>query len=83
VMTCRELTEFLMDYLEGELPEGQRFTFDAHLHRCPACLAYLESYRQTVALGRLVCEDPCAEVPQDVPPQLVEAILAARAQGRL
>jgi anti-sigma factor RsiW len=81
-MNCRELTNFLMDYLEGELPEEERIVFDSHLHDCPACLAYLESYRQTVAVGRLVCEDPCGEIPEEVPKQLIEAILAARGRGK-
>ena len=76
-MTCRELVDFLMDYLGGELPENQRAVFAEHLDICPPCLAYLKSYEQTVALGRQVCE-PDGDVPEDCPEELVKAILAAR-----
>jgi anti-sigma factor RsiW len=81
-MNCREFTDFLMDYMEGELPDEEREVFESHLRCCPACVAYLESYRQTVAVGKLVCEDPCAEIPDEVPRQLIEAILAARSRGK-
>jgi len=40
-MTCRELVDFLMDYLNGELGGGERETFDEHLTICPACVDYI------------------------------------------
>lgn len=76
-MNCRELTEFLMAYLDRELPEAARSAFELHLHDCPPCVNYLESYRATIALGRAACADD-APVPKDVPEALVQAILAAR-----
>ncbi len=75
-MTCRELVDFLMDYEDGELPEAQRVSFEAHLAECPPCIAYLDSYRETVRLGRAACADE--DEPADAPPELIEAILAAR-----
>ena len=80
-MTCREMVEFLMAYLEGELPAGQRESFDQHVSHCPPCEVYLDTYRRTVELGQSVCRDEGAPVPDDVPEALVEAILAARRQG--
>jgi anti-sigma factor RsiW len=76
-MKCREFTEFLMAYLDGELPEGERSAFDFHLHGCQSCVDYMESYQATVALGRAACSEDAA-VPDDVPEGLVQAILAAR-----
>ncbi len=76
--TCRDLADFLMDYLDGELPEVQRDEFERHLHACPPCVAYLETYKQTVRLGKSVCQGPDEPVPDDVPEQLVRAVLAAR-----
>jgi anti-sigma factor RsiW len=76
-MNCREFTDFLMAYLDGELPEGERSAFDYHLHGCQSCVNYMETYRATVAAGRIACSDD-AEVPDDVPEALVQAILAAR-----
>lgn len=77
-MTCREFIEFLMAYLSGELPGGQRAVFDEHLAVCPACVHYLDSYRRTVEVARVVCRCPEDEVSADVPEDLIRAILAAR-----
>jgi anti-sigma factor RsiW len=77
MLTCREFVEFLMAYQSGELPPGQRAVFDEHLAECPACTAYLHSYRQTVRIEKIACGcgDPA---PADAPEELIRAILAAR-----
>ena len=77
-MNCREFVEFLMGYLEGELPERQKGVFEQHMDDCPTCVTYLDTYRETVRLGREVCSEPEGPVPDDVPEGLVRAILAAR-----
>ena len=77
MLTCRELIGFLTAYLDGELAPEARAAFEAHLSLCPVCVDYLASYRETIRLGRKACE-PDAELPADVPPELVDAILAAR-----
>lgn len=76
-MTCRELIDFLMAYLDGELPPARRAVFDEHLEICEACQRYLESYRATISLGQAACAEDDA-VPEDVPEELVQAVLAAR-----
>jgi anti-sigma factor RsiW len=78
MLTCREFIDFLMAYLSGELPEGQRAVFEEHLGECPACVAYLHTYRQTVRIEKIACG--CGdELPADAPEELIRAILAARA----
>jgi anti-sigma factor RsiW len=77
-LTCRELVEFLMAYLDRELPDAQRRAFDAHLRVCADCVAYLRSYEATVRLERQAFAAPGAPVPDDVPEELVAAILASR-----
>ena len=77
-MTCKEFVEFLWQYLEAELSESQRRTFDEHLADCPDCVSYLDSYRATVRLARAAQADDRAELPGDVPEELVRAILEAR-----
>ena len=77
MMKCREVAEFLMEYLDGALGEAERRVFEGHIEDCPACVNYLETYRETVRLGKSVCA-PDAEVPPDVPEELVQAILSAR-----
>lgn len=77
-MKCRDFVEFLMAYLDGELPEEQRATFEEHMVECPPCVTYLDTYAETLRLGRTLCRDPEGPVPEDVPEGLVRAILAAR-----
>ena len=77
-MTCRELIEFLADYLSGELPAEERRLFEEHLAECPDCVAYLKTYEATIRLGKdafsSVQDTGCADAPEE----LVAAILAAR-----
>ncbi|HKJ23204.1 MAG TPA: zf-HC2 domain-containing protein [Myxococcota bacterium] len=76
-LTCKQFVDFLMRYLDGELPQGERTTFETHLDDCPPCKVYLDTYRETVELGR-GCGRDDDPVPADVPDALVRAILAAR-----
>ena len=78
-MTCRELSEFLMQYVSGELSAAQRTVFEAHLASCPECLAYVQSYEATVRLAQRI--DDHEAVAGSVPEKLVRAILAARGRA--
>ena len=80
-MNCREFVDFLMAYLDGELPEVQANAFRQHMSDCPPCVTYLDTYRETVRLGGEVCADPAGAIPEDVPEELVQAVLAARRDG--
>lgn len=77
-MTCRDLVEFLTDYLSGELSAEQRAVFEDHLTECDACVAYLKSYQETVRLGTAAFVQSDEQVPAEVPEELVQAVLAAR-----
>jgi mycothiol system anti-sigma-R factor len=79
MLTCRELIDFLMAYLDDELPAAQRADFERHLGLCPPCMNYLETYKETVRLGKACCAGDA--LPADVPEELVRAILAARRQA--
>jgi predicted anti-sigma-YlaC factor YlaD len=80
-MACKDFVEFLMDYLEGELPKAQQALFEEHLKVCSSCVAYLSNYRDTVELSRAAFCQPDGPVPEDVPEDLVAAVLAARKTG--
>jgi anti-sigma factor RsiW len=71
-LTCRELIDFLMAYIDGELPAEERKRFDAHLLVCASCTAYLRTYEATMRLERKVVGD-C-----EPPEELVRAVLASR-----
>lgn len=81
MLTCREFADFLMAYIDAELPHDQREAFEDHVRICPPCVNYLETYRETVRLGRCLCEDEDGPPPGDAPEALVAAILAARRRG--
>jgi hypothetical protein len=77
-MTCHESAEFLMDYLDGSLSEPERRSFEEHLGECPDCVAYLQTYQETIRLGKEACTSGDDSIPPNVPEDLVRAILAAR-----
>lgn len=75
-MTCQDVVlQFLMDYLERELPPELEREFERHLAACPSCVNYLESYRRSAALGREALEE-ADEAP--IPEELVQAILSLK-----
>jgi anti-sigma factor RsiW len=76
-MTCREVADFLADYVSGTLAADIHAQFDRHLSVCPNCRAYLATYRVTIELGRRVFAIPDADAQTEVPAELVSAILDA------
>jgi len=79
-VTCREFADFMMDYWSDELSTESRTLFEHHLSLCINCQRYLTSYGETVKLGRRAFEEDDANVPSQVPEDLIKAILAARPQ---
>jgi anti-sigma factor RsiW len=73
-MKCRECVEFLIDYLEGELPAEQAAAFQEHLELCPPCVEYVATYQRTIEVGRICCHHE-QQSPPDMPEPLVQAIL--------
>ncbi|HUP62475.1 MAG TPA: zf-HC2 domain-containing protein [Thermoanaerobaculia bacterium] len=51
-MTCREVIERLIEYVDGTLGEDERAMFAHHIERCASCHAYFESYLATIRLIR-------------------------------
>lgn len=78
-MTCQQLIDFIMGYLENQLPEQERSEFDRHLAVCPSCVNYMKTYERTVVLAKACADDP---VPGDVPESLVRAILASQRKAQ-
>jgi anti-sigma factor RsiW len=74
--TCKELIDFLDDYVAGELPPPRHAQFENHLRYCPSCRAYLSSYRETIRLA--AAAHPAIE---DVPAELLTLILSSVARN--
>jgi anti-sigma factor RsiW len=79
-MTCRDVADFLADYVAGELRDDRVAVFEWHLSICPNCERYVAQYRATIELGRAAFADQDAIVPESVPDELITAILAARSR---
>lgn len=77
-LTCREVLDFLMAYLDGDLTPDQKREFDRHLAVCPSCVNYLDSYKRTISLGKSAFARPDAPAEPAIPEELVRAIRAAR-----
>jgi anti-sigma factor RsiW len=57
-VTCREVAELLIDFVEGELPEGRMITLQQHICACPPCMFYLETYQATIEATRALPDEP-------------------------
>lgn len=76
-ITCRELIDFLMDYVDGSLPLDRRQEFERHLAVCPSCIAYLEGYKSAVRLGKSALAPSDEPAAPKAPDELLRAIKAA------
>lgn len=83
-ITCRQLIDFIADYLDGSLPAEQRAEFERHLRVCGPCVHYLASYQAAMKLGKAAFPDPDQPPPCGIPDDLVAAIVSARrkAEGK-
>lgn len=67
MLTCRELTELITEYLEGRMSFWQRLQVQMHLGMCQHCRAYLRQMRATVqTLGKLPTEPIPPEVEREL-----------------
>jgi anti-sigma factor RsiW len=81
-MTCRDVADFVGDYISGDLSAATARRFDWHLLTCRNCRRYLATYRATIAAGRAAFADLDAGADGVVPEELIRAILAARPRAR-
>lgn len=58
--TCRELVEFLTDYIDGSLEPTERSRLDMHLRDCDGCANALEQFRTTIEVTGHLTEDQVA-----------------------
>ena len=68
-MTCRDVTEFLMDYLDNALTPDLRRSFDRHLAVCSNCRTYLRQYEATIRATQAAFaagEAPDTAFPEDL-----------------
>ena len=68
MLSCREITELVTEYVEGALSLTDRLRFQLHIGMCRHCRAYLRQMKLTAkALGYL----PEPELPPEVEGELL------------
>jgi anti-sigma factor RsiW len=78
MISCKEFEDFILDYLDDELPALQRSRFERHIRLCRECKQYLQAYQRPLEVSRAVVPSPDSVIPDDVPEDLIKAILKAR-----
>lgn len=74
MLTCQQLADFCLDFLDGQLPEEERQSFLLHLGRCSDCVAFFHTYRKTPEVSR---EAFALKMPANVK-ETVRSFLRAR-----
>ncbi|MGI9349984.1 MAG: anti-sigma factor family protein [Rhizobiaceae bacterium] len=78
MMTCVEFEDFIIDYLDDNLPARQKRLFDLHMKVCRECREYLKAYRLSIYLARSSIAQHSKNVLEDVPEDLLKAVVAVR-----
>lgn len=76
--TCRAVVELLMDYVDGTLGTADQAAIEAHFSRCPRCVEFVRSYRET---PRILRDATAAAMPEELKENL-RRFLETRRQGR-
>ena len=63
MLSCEQINQFIIDYLDDNLPEQTKKKFEMHINKCPNCSAYFDQYNDTVMM---VNEDGVLEIPEDL-----------------
>jgi predicted anti-sigma-YlaC factor YlaD len=67
MLSCKQITELVTEYIEGRMSLVDRMRFQMHVGLCRHCRTYLRQMRTTMrVLGRL----PDAPIPDDVRDEL-------------
>lgn len=69
MLSCKEVTELVTDYLEGRLSLMDRMRFKMHIGMCKHCRAYLSQMKKTVEVVGKMPDEP---IPEDVHDELMK-----------
>lgn len=73
MLTCRELTELVNDYVEGRLSLSDRLRFQMHMGMCDSCRDYVQQLKITKASVSKLPEVP---LPPEVRDEMLERFRA-------
>jgi len=70
-LTCQDVADRLIDYVEGDLEPDDRAAFEVHMARCAECATFLASYLRATELARHAVLQAMPAAARD---RLVEAL---------
>ena len=76
--TCKQITDLVANYLNDNLGPRVKRQFVEHLKICPDCVAFLKTYRKTIAVGHSLRAE---NMPEKVRRNILN-FLHSRARGR-
>ena len=76
--TCKQITDLVANYLNDNLAPRVKRQFVEHLKICPDCVAFLNTYRKTIAVGHSLGAE---NMPENVRRNIL-GFLRSRARGR-
>lgn len=72
MLTCKGVIDLLLEYVEETLTPEVATALEQHVAGCPACVAYLNTYRKTQELTGQVTRVP---MPQEMKARLRQFLL--------
>ena len=72
-VTCEQATALLLDYVTGTLDPATTLVLERHLSRCDDCVAFLQTYKETIRATRTLRYD---DMPEELQNRLLQTLHA-------
>ena len=72
-ITCAQVTALLLDYVSGTLNPATTLLLERHLTRCDDCVAFLQTYKETIRATRTLRYD---DMPEELQHRLLHTLRA-------
>ncbi len=63
VITCKDVVDLIMDYIENNLDPEAVKDFDMHIDGCECCHGFINTYKKTISLTHQI---PCEDIPDEL-----------------
>ena len=67
MLTCRQITDLIIDYVTEEMAQVALMDFEAHLRLCKDCDAFLKTYCQVIRVTRALRYE-------DIPAEMIDRV---------
>jgi hypothetical protein len=77
--TCKQIADLVFNYLNDILGPRVKRDFDQHLAICPDCVAFLSTYKKTIATTRSIRAE---DMPENVRSNILDFLRSRARQNR-